>query len=68
MQRDDTSLDRIRPYLIDFAFSSQESYSKRYKGTRKYMPKEMLLGDKKSDWYNSSIDVFSLGVSYIEFL
>ncbi len=32
------------------------------------MPKEMLKGDKKSDWYNSSIDVFSLGVSFVEFL
>ena len=32
------------------------------------MPKEMLKGDKKSDWYNHSIDVFSMGVTFIEFL
>jgi len=32
------------------------------------MPKEMLLGNKKSDWYNPSIDVFSIAVSFVEFL
>lgn len=32
------------------------------------MPDEQLQGDKKSDWYNSSIDVFSTGVTLTEYL
>ncbi len=32
------------------------------------MPLEMLVGEKKSDWYNKSIDVFSIAVTIIEFL
>ncbi len=65
---EETSLDGIRPVIIDFAFTEHKTYEKRYKGTKKYMPKEMLLGDKKSDWYNNTIDVFSLAVTFIEFI
>jgi len=32
------------------------------------MPREMLFGDKKSDWYNRSIDVFSIAVTFMEVL
>lgn len=49
---DKTSFDRIRLILIDFAFSSDMYVDDRYKGTKKYMPNEMLAGDRESDWYN----------------
>lgn len=65
---DKTSYDKIKMALIDFAFTSDVRYDKRYKGTRKYMPDEMLLREKKSDWYNDTIDVFSTGASIIEIL
>lgn len=66
--KDETSKDGFKPILIDFAFSLRENYNTRYKGTRKYMPKEMKVGDKKSDWYNNSIDVFNTNVTYMEYL
>ena len=66
--KDKTSKDGFKPILIDFAFSLRQNYNTRYKGTRKYMPKEMLVGNKKSDWYNNTIDVFNSSVSYMEYI
>ena len=40
--KDNSSNDRIRPVLIDFAFTFTDTHDSRYKGTKKYMPDEML--------------------------
>jgi hypothetical protein len=45
-----------------------EKTQKRYKGTKKYMPLEMLKGDKKSDWYNLTIDTHLIAETTTEFL
>ena len=63
---DKTTEFQKKMVLIDFAFSINLKFSKRYKGTRSYMPEEMKLGDKKSDWYNSSIDVYSLASTVLK--
>ena len=67
-ERKKRNIDRVKPILIDLSFTTKEKHSKRYKGTESYMPKEMLVGDKKSDWYNQTVDVYNLGVSFIEFI
>lgn len=67
-ERKKYNIDRVKPILIDLSFTTKEKHSKRFKGTESYMPKEMLIGDKKSDWYNQTVDVFNLGVSFIEFI
>lgn len=66
--KDETSKDKVKPILIDFAFGDTITHSKRYKGTRKYMPKEMLIGDKKSDHYNRTIDVYEIAVTLVEIM
>lgn len=66
--QDKTYYDNTNMILIDLAFSCWKKFDTRYKGTRKYMPDEQIKPVKKSDWYNNSIDVFSLAVTFIEYL
>ena len=55
---------KLNPYLIDLALSIKKKNSNIYYGTKSYMANEMLT----EDWYNNTIDVYSLGVSFLEFL
>lgn len=64
---DETSPDKIKLVLIDFAFTSDVKFDKKYKGTRKYMAEEMMEEDKLKKWYNETIDSFSAGSSAVEF-
>ena len=56
--------DVLKPYLIDLALAIKYKYCDIYYGTRSYMANEMI----NDDWYNNTIDVYSLGVSFLEFL
>lgn len=63
---DSTNEYNMKNIMIDYAFTCSADFHKRYKGTKEYLPEEMKLADKKSDWYNGTIDVFELASTFLK--
>ena len=67
-ESDESSIDKIKLIMIDYAFASDVTHDKKYKGTKRYMAQEMQEKDKENAWYNETIDTFSTGISSLDFL